>query len=57
MLSPNSIEEAYKYSLKVEEKIRRNNNFGRGRGAAKSRGQLTGRGRVPVHRDEVGVSN
>ena len=56
MLSPNAMEEAYQYTLKAEEKISIKQIFGRGRGVAKSRGQMTGRGRVPVHRDESSVS-
>ena len=56
MLSANAMEEAYQYALKAEEKISRKQTFGRGRGVSKSRGQMTGSGRVPVHRDEAGVS-
>ena len=57
MLSPSVMEEAYQYALKAEEKIRRQQAFGRGKGIAKERGQITGRGRIPIHRDEVGDSN
>lgn len=57
MLSPSVMEEAYQYALKAEEKISRKQTFGRGKGIAKGRGQVTRRGRIPVQRDEVGGSN
>ena len=57
MLSHNAMEEAYQYALKAEEKISKKQTFGRGRGVAKSRGQMTGRGRALVYRDEDGVLN
>ena len=57
MLSPSVMEEAYQYALKVEEKISRKQTFGRGKGVAKGRGQVTRRGRIQVHRNEAGGSN
>ena len=57
MLSPSVMEESYQYALKAEEKISRKQTFGRGKGIAKGRGQITRRGRILVHRDEVGGSN
>lgn len=54
MLSPSVMEEAYQYALKEEEKISRKETFGRGKGISKGRGQITGRERIPIHRDEVG---
>ena len=57
MLFPNVMEEAYQYALKAEEKISRKQTFGRGKGIAKGKGQITRRGRIPVHRDEVGGYN
>lgn len=57
MLSPSVMEEAYQYALKAKEKIRRKQNFGRGKGISKGRGQVTRRGRVAVHRDEASGSN
>ena len=57
MLSPSVMEEAYQYALKVKEKISRKQTFGRGKGIAKERGQVTGRGRILIQRHEVGGSN
>ena len=51
MLSPSTMEEAYLYALRVEEKINRKQAFGRGKGVAKGRGQITGRGKAPVYKD------
>lgn len=57
MLSPSVMEKAYQYALKAKEKINRKQTFGRGKGTAKERGQITGRGRIMGHRDEVGGYN
>ena len=48
MLSSRVMEEAYQYALKKEEKISRKKTFGRGKRIAKQRGQVTGRGKIPV---------
>ena len=57
MLSPSVMEEVYQYALRAEEKIRKKQAFGRGKGVAKGRGQVTRRGRIPVDRDEASDSN
>ena len=57
MLSPSVMEEAYQHALREEEKISRKQAFGRGKGVSKGGGQITGRGKTPVHKDEAGDSN
>ena len=57
MLSPSTMEEVYQYALRAEEKISRKHAFGRGKGATKGRGQITGRGKSPVYKDEASGFN
>jgi len=45
MLSPRIIEEAYQCALKIEGKILRKQNSGRGHGSTRGRGQPAGRGK------------
>ena len=57
MLSPSVMEEAYQYGMREEEKISRKKTFGRGKGVAKGRGQITRREKDPVDKDEAGGFN
>ena len=54
LFSPKSVEEAYQCALKVEEKLNRRNNSGRGRGQTyRGKGAQTGREKSPVQKEEA----
>ena len=57
MISPKIIEEAYKCSLRQGENLLRKQNFNRGRGSAKGRGQTTERGKFAAQKGESNNSN
>jgi hypothetical protein len=58
LFSPKLVEEAYKCTLKVEEKLNRRNNSGKGKGQAyRGRGSQTGRGIFSVQKEEDGSSS
>ncbi len=58
LLSPKSVEEAYQCALKVEEKLNRRSNSGKGKGQAyKGKGPQFGRGRFSVQKDEAESSS
>ena len=58
LFSPKSVEEAYQCALKVEEKLNRRNNSGKGKGKAyRGKGPQTGRGKVAVQKEEVESSS
>ena len=57
MLSPSTMEGAYQYALRAEEKISWKQTFGRGGGSTKGKGQTTGREKVTTYKDEAGGSN
>ena len=54
LFSPKSVEEAYQCALKVEEKLNRRNNLGRGRGQTyRGKGPQTRRGKSSIHKEEA----
>lgn len=57
ILSPSTMEGAYWYALRVEEKIVRKKTFSIGKGSTKGRGKTTRRGKAPTYKDEAGGSN
>ena len=57
MISPRTMEEAYQCALREEEKIARKHSFNIGRGLARGRGKVTGRGRFGPHRGESNNSS
>ena len=58
LFSPKSVEEAYQCALKVEEKLNRRNNSGRGRGQTyRGKGSQTGRGKSSVQKGEAESSS
>ena len=57
MISPRTMEEAYQCALRVEEKLLRKQNFNRGRGSAKGRGQTARREKFAAQKGESRNSN
>ena len=58
LFSPKLVEEAYHHALKVEEKLNRRNNSGKGKGQAyRGKESQTGRGNISVQKEEVESSN
>ena len=54
LFSPKSVEEAYQCALKVEDKLNRRNNSGKGKGQGYiGKGPQTGRGKYLVQKEEV----
>eukprot|EP00253_Pinus_taeda_P015838 PITA_15838 len=52
ILSPQTLEEAYQFALKAEEKINRKQNSRRGGGSGRGKGKVYGRGRGTVSNEE-----
>ena len=52
MISPRTMEEAYQWALRKEEKITRKQSFNRGCGSAIGRGKVIGRGIFGPQREE-----
>eukprot|EP00253_Pinus_taeda_P013257 PITA_13257 len=52
ILSPQTLEEAYQFALKAEEKINRKQNSQRGGGSGRGKGKVYGRGRGTVSNEE-----
>eukprot|EP00253_Pinus_taeda_P012624 PITA_12624 len=52
ILSPQTLEEAYQFALKVEEKINRKQNSRRGGGSGRGKGKVYGRGRGTTSNEE-----
>jgi len=57
MIYPRTMEEAYQCALRAEEKLLRKHNFNRGRGSAKGRWQIVGRGKFAAQKGESSNSN
>ena len=57
ILSPRTIEEAYRCALKAEEKITRKQNSSRGCGFARGRGQSTRKEKLLARKNDEGNSN
>jgi hypothetical protein len=60
LLSPSTLEEAYQCALKVEEKLSRKQNSGRGKGkgqAYRGRGQQAGKNKFSTQKEEINTSN
>jgi hypothetical protein len=54
ILSPNTIEQVYRFSLKVDEKLAwKQSQRGRGKNPTRSRGQQGGRGRFLVQKEDA----
>eukprot|EP00253_Pinus_taeda_P029290 PITA_29290 len=52
ILSPQTLDEAYQFALKAEEKINRKQNSKRGGGSGRGKGKVYGRGRSTVSNEE-----
>lgn len=57
MISPRTMEEAYQCALRAEENLLRKQDFNRGRGSAKGRGQLAEREKFAAEKGESNNSN
>ena len=58
VLSQNTVEEAYQCALKLEEKLSRGDNSGKGKGQAyRGKGQQDGKNKFSTQKEEVDTSN